>query len=64
MSTTEDLSKTLASCQRAAANISEKIRSALHDALPAPPDQFLHVMIPGKVINFAVSLIEPVYFQV
>lgn len=35
--------------------ISSRIREAVRQALPAPPDQFLTVMVPGKVLNFAVS---------
>ncbi|GLB33855.1 hypothetical protein LshimejAT787_0107390 [Lyophyllum shimeji] len=36
-----------------AAKISFEIREALRKALPAPPEQFFTVMIPGKVVNFA-----------
>ncbi len=35
--------------------ISNRIREAIRQALPAPPDQFFTVMIPGKVVNFDVS---------
>ncbi|KAG6864170.1 hypothetical protein C0991_011889, partial [Blastosporella zonata] len=35
------------------AQISFKIREAIRKALPAPPEQFFTVMIPGKVVNFA-----------
>lgn len=35
--------------------ISQQIREAVRKALPAPPDQFFHVMVPGKVVNFEVS---------
>ncbi|KAJ7726021.1 hypothetical protein DFH07DRAFT_246439 [Mycena maculata] len=35
-----------------AGEISIKIREALRKSLPAPPEQFFTVMIPGKVVNF------------
>jgi hypothetical protein len=35
--------------------ISRTIRQAIRDSLPGPPDQFLTLMIPGKVLNFDVS---------
>lgn len=34
--------------------ISQRIREAIRAALPAPPEQFFHVMVPGKVVNFSV----------
>lgn len=37
------------------AEISLRIRNAIRDSLPAPPEQFFTVMVPGKVLNFAVS---------
>jgi hypothetical protein len=39
------------------ADISSKIRQAIRKALPAPPEQFLTVMVPGKVLNFKVGQI-------
>lgn len=36
-------------------DISRNIRQAIRDSLPGPPDQFLTLMIPGKVVNFEVS---------
>ena len=38
------------------ADISSKIRQAIRKALPTPPEQFLTVMVPGKVLNFKVRL--------
>jgi len=35
-------------------SISNKIRQAIREALPAPAEQFFTLMIPGKVINFEV----------
>ncbi|KAJ7869729.1 hypothetical protein B0H14DRAFT_3083930 [Mycena olivaceomarginata] len=35
-----------------AGEISTKIREALRKSLPAPPEQFFTVMIPGKVVDF------------
>lgn len=37
------------------AEMSVKIREAIRAALPTPPEQFLTVMVPGKVVNFDVS---------
>ncbi|KIK61764.1 hypothetical protein GYMLUDRAFT_996854 [Collybiopsis luxurians FD-317 M1] len=37
---------------RRAGEISTKIREALRNALPAPPEQFFTVMVPGKVVDF------------
>ena len=34
--------------------ISAEIRTAISDALPAPHEQFFTVLVPGKVVNFAV----------
>ncbi|KAI5118419.1 hypothetical protein M0805_005503 [Coniferiporia weirii] len=34
------------------AEISNRIRQAIRAALPAPPEQFLTIMVPGKVVNF------------
>jgi hypothetical protein len=39
------------------AQISMTIRQALRNALPAPAEQFFTMMVPGKVINFNVSLL-------
>lgn len=36
-------------------NISYQIRQAIRDALPSPAEQFLTMMIPGKVVNFEVN---------
>lgn len=36
------------------AKISSQIREAIRAALPAPPEQFFTVMVPGKVVNFNV----------
>lgn len=46
--------------------ISQQIREAVRKALPAPPDQFFHVMVPGKVVNFEVSsfYISWIYYHV
>lgn len=38
-----------------AAKISFQIREVLRQALPAPLEQFFTVMVPGKVVNFAVK---------
>ncbi len=38
------------------ADISNKIRQGLRSAIPAPPEQFLTVMVPGKVVNFNVCI--------
>jgi hypothetical protein len=40
------------------AQISQNIRQAVRAALPAPPEQFFTLMIPGKVVNFGVSRLE------
>lgn len=40
------------------AQISQNIRQAVRAALPAPPEQFFTLMIPGKVIDFGVSRLE------
>ena len=37
------------------AQISMNIRQAVRSALPAPPEQFFTMMVPGKVLNFDVS---------
>jgi hypothetical protein len=34
------------------AQISWQIRQAVRAALPAPPEQFFTVMVPGKILNF------------
>ena len=39
-------------------DISRKIREAMRDCLPGPDDQFLTLMIPGKVIDFEVSKLK------
>lgn len=36
------------------AQISQNIRQALRAALPAPPEQFFTLMIPGKVLDLDV----------
>ncbi|KAJ7307798.1 hypothetical protein DFH08DRAFT_1051408, partial [Mycena albidolilacea] len=41
-----------------AGEISTKIREALRKSLPAPPEQFFTVMIPGKVVDFEASFSE------
>lgn len=38
------------------ATISLRMREAIRAALPAPAEQFFHVMVPGKVLNFDVRL--------
>lgn len=43
------------------AQISLDIRQAVRNALPAPPEQFFTMMVPGKVLNFKVG---PVLFRV
>jgi len=40
------------------ARISLNIREAVRAALPAPPEQFFTLMIPGKVVDFDVSGLE------
>jgi len=35
-------------------NISSKIREAIRQALPTPQEQFMTVMVPGKVVNFGM----------
>lgn len=37
------------------AQVSVQIRKAMRAAIPAPPEQFLTLMIPGKVVDFKVS---------
>lgn len=37
------------------AYISTQIREAIRAALPAPPEQFFTVMVPGKVVNYSVG---------
>ena len=37
------------------ARLSHTIRQAVRAAIPAPPEQFLTLMIPGKVIDFEVG---------
>ncbi len=39
------------------AAISTNIREAIRAALPTGPEQYLHIMVPGKVINFDVGLL-------
>lgn len=41
------------------ATISYRLREAIRNALPAPPGQFFHVMVPGKVVNLSVSSSAP-----
>lgn len=41
--------------------ISTKIREAVRAALPAPPEQHFTIMVPGKVINFNVSVLATYY---
>jgi hypothetical protein len=38
--------------------ISHTIRQTIRDTLPGPADQFLTLMIPGKVVDFEVSGLE------
>jgi len=33
-------------------DISTKIREAIRKALPSGPEQFMTVMVPGKVVNY------------
>jgi len=42
------------------AQISMDIRQAVRKALPAPPEQFFTMMVPGKVLNLDV---RPVTFS-
>ena len=44
-----------ANLQRAA-EISVKIREAVRAALPTGTDQYLHLMVPGKVLNLDVRI--------
>ena len=37
------------------AQISQVIRQAVRAAFPAPPEQFLTLMVPGKVVDFDAS---------
>ena len=37
------------------AEISLKIRQAVRSAIPAPPEQFFTMQVPGTVLNFNVS---------
>ena len=37
------------------AQISMNVRQAVRNALPAPPEQFFTMMVPGKVLNLDVS---------
>jgi hypothetical protein len=37
------------------AQVSMQIRQAVRAAIPAPPEQYLTLMIPGKVLDFDVS---------
>jgi hypothetical protein len=41
------------------AQISMDVRQAVRNALPAPPEQFFTMMVPGKVLNLDVSPIPP-----
>lgn len=34
--------------------ISLRLREMIRNAMPAPAEQFFHVMVPGKVLNFDV----------
>jgi hypothetical protein len=38
------------------AQVSMTVRQAIRKALPAPPEQFFTMMVPGKVLNFDVGL--------
>ena len=51
-----ELKKQEAEQRKRIADISLRIRNAIRDALPAPPEQFFTVMVPGKVVNFYVSI--------
>ena len=37
------------------AEITMTVRQAVRQALPAPPEQFFTMMVPGKVLNFEVG---------
>jgi hypothetical protein len=37
------------------AEISMAVRQAVRKSLPAPPEQFFTMMVPGKVLNFDVG---------
>jgi hypothetical protein len=39
------------------AQISMDVRQAVRNALPAPPEQFFTMMVPGKVLNLDVGRI-------
>lgn len=39
-------------------DISLTIRQAIRNSLPGAPDQFLTLMVPGKVLNFKVSRVR------
>lgn len=41
------------------ASISLKIRETLRATLPSAPEQFFHVMVPGKVVNLEVRSYTP-----
>jgi hypothetical protein len=41
------------------AKVSMDIRQAVRDAIPANTEQFFTLMIPGKVVNFNVSVRLP-----
>lgn len=53
MSATEQSTKDV----KRVAVISNNIREALRNALPAPAEQFLTVSVPGKVIKFDVRIV-------
>ena len=40
------------------AQISMDVRQAVRNALPAPPEQFFTMMVPGKVLNLDVGRIH------
>lgn len=41
------------------ATISLRIREAIRATLPSAPEQFFHVMVPGKVVNLEVRFSTP-----
>ena len=59
---TDDVAKKEDVSVKRIAEISTKIREALRASLPTPLEQFLTVMVPGKVINTDVRC-SPVFFN-
>jgi hypothetical protein len=56
MSATTQTEKDKANLNRMA-EIGTNIREAIRKALPTGKEQYLHVMVPGKVVNFDVRLL-------